>query len=123
MIVIKIPKEIRNYKEPVVLGLTVRNLICLVLAIAIGVRTYMAVCPIVKQDLAEWICVIPSLPFLLYGFFTWKEKPIEYYVKIWFKFHFGYKRKRKINTLNFWEELELKADKELLKYSKKRKVK
>ena len=123
MIVIKIPKEIRNYKETVVLGLTLRQLVCLLLALVVGVRTYMAVCPILKQDIAQYICVISGIPILVYGFFSWKEKPIEYYIKIWFKFHFGYKRIRKINTLNFWEELEMEADKEMIKSSKRRKRK
>lgn len=123
MIVIKVPKEIRNYKETVVLGLTLRQFVCLLLALIVGVRTYMLVCPIFKQDISQYICVLPSIPILVYGFFSFQEKPIEYYIKIWLKFHFGYKRIRKINTLNFWEELEIEADKEMSKSSKKMKRK
>ena len=66
---IKIPKEVRLHKETVLFGLTLRQLLCSVLAVGAAVAVYLALGPVLGKETASWVCILSAAPFAVAGFF------------------------------------------------------
>ncbi len=74
---IKINKEVREYSEKVLFGLTVRQFILAIVAISVSVALYFAL-PF-QTDIKLIICLIATAPFIGLGFVTVQgHKPEEY---------------------------------------------
>ena len=54
---IKIPKEVRQHSESIFFGLSVRQLICSALAVAVAVSIYFALRNVLGRETASWACV------------------------------------------------------------------
>lgn len=101
-----IPREIRDFKEKLVLGLTGRQLIAVILALIICVPTYIWGRPLLGDDVASWICILAATPSLMFGFYKKNGMTFEQYVKVMFRFNFIVPITRKYKIQNFFEELE-----------------
>jgi len=91
-----IPKEITAYKEKIIAGRTIRQIICLSLAILIGFAAF-AVAKFgfgTSTDKATDILIPFTIPFLLVGFFKKDGYPFEKYILIMLKHHLGAKKKK-----------------------------
>ena len=53
-----IPKEIKDFQEKLVFGLTGRQLISVILALVVCIPTYIWGRPFLGDDLASWICIV-----------------------------------------------------------------
>lgn len=102
MIEVKIPKEIRTYKEKLFLGLNLRQTICAALAIAINVPLYIFVRPIIGNDLASWLIIITAVPLFLIGFFQYNGMPFEQFILCILRFQLLTPQKRKYKTENLF---------------------
>lgn len=68
---IKIPKEVRLHKETVLFGLTLRQLLCSVLAVGAAVAVYLTLGPVLGKETASWVCILSAAPFAVAGFFQY----------------------------------------------------
>lgn len=80
--ILPINKEIKNYKQKVFFGLTVRRFIFLVIALAVGVITYFSIRNVVPFDIQTWIIGAAVIPVALLGFLEPYGMPLEKFLKI-----------------------------------------
>ncbi|WP_324825135.1 PrgI family protein [Sinanaerobacter sp. ZZT-01] len=104
MIEIKIPKEIRKYKETFWMGMTLRQTICAVAACAMNIPLYLWLSDYIGRDLAGWIVMFTTTPLALIGFFTYNGMKFEKLAWCVFRFNF-LPQKRKYQTENLFAYL------------------
>ena len=81
---IKINKEIRNYKETMFFGLSLRQFLCSVLAVGIAVGLYFLLKDTLDKDTLGWICILGAAPVAAAGFFQYNGLPFEKFLRAWF---------------------------------------
>lgn len=121
MIEIKIPKEVRSFKETIFIGLTLRQIICLGIALSINVPMYIFLKPYIGDEVASWIIMFTGVPLFLIGFFKFNGLPFEKYALIVLKFKLFIPQKRKYRVENVFTDIAEEQDKinmENLKNSK-----
>lgn len=126
MIEIRIPKEIRTYKEKLFFGLNLRQLICTLIAIVINVPLYWYGRNVVGSDAASWIVIFVSMPLFLIGYFNYNGMTFEQFIKTVIQQELIYPQKRKYITLNMFEVLsnvKEKGENDRAKLSKQKKRK
>ena len=96
-----IPKEIKDFKEKLVFGLTARQLIATILTLIICVPTYIFGRPYLGDDLASWICIIVAFPTVAIGFYKKNGMNFEQYLKAIFRFNVIVPNTRKYKIENF----------------------
>ena len=74
---IKINKEIRSYKETVYFGLTVRQLICSLLAVGTAVGLHFALRGVLDRETLGWLCIVGAAPMAAAGFFHYNGLTLE----------------------------------------------
>lgn len=129
MIEIRIPKEIRTYKEKLFFGLNLRQLICTLIAIIINVPLYWFGKDYVGADTASWIVIFIAMPLFMIGYFNYNGMTFEQFIKSVIQHEIIYPQKRKYVTVNMFElltnvkEKEEKARAVIFKKREKRKEK
>ena len=81
MIQIVIPKDIREYKEKIVLGLTCRQAVTIGLALGIGVPLHLFGKQFINEDILPFIIVLIGVPIVACGFVTVNGMPFELFLK------------------------------------------
>ena len=82
---VKINKEIRNFKESIFFGLSLRQFVCAVLAVVTSVGLYFLLGNLLGSSEVGWICVLGAAPFALLGFFRYHGLPLERVALSWFR--------------------------------------
>ena len=82
---IKINREIRDYHESMFMGLSLRQSIFSVLAIASAVGLYFWLQPVLGAEITSWICVLGAAPFAVLGFVSYHGMPAEKFLWVWFR--------------------------------------
>ena len=82
---IKINREIRDYHESMFMGLSLRQSIFSVLAIASAVGLYFWLQPILGAEMVSWVCVLGAAPFAVLGFVSYHGMPAEKFLWVWFR--------------------------------------
>lgn len=82
---VKIPKEIREYREAIFFGLTGRQLVCSLLALGAAVGLYFLLRPAAGDAEIGWICILGAAPFALCGFFRYHGMTAEQFAWAWIK--------------------------------------
>ena len=82
---VKINKEIRNYTESMFFGLSMRQFIFSVLAVAVAVVLYFVLKPIVGMETVSWVCILGAAPFAAIGFVTYHGMTAEKFLWAWIK--------------------------------------
>ena len=77
---IKIPKEIRQYKESIFFGLSARQFICSLLAVAIAAGAYLGLGSVIGKETASWLCIVLAAPAALAGFFSYNSMTFEQFL-------------------------------------------
>ena len=77
MIEIRIPKEIKNYREKLFFGLTLRQSICVAIALLVCVPIYIWGHHFLPQEAISWIVVFIAVPLMLTGFFRYNDMAFE----------------------------------------------
>ena len=117
---VRIPKEIKEYKEKIIFGLNLRQLISVLVGGIICLSTFFLIKPIVGVDLASDIIIIEAIPIFAFGFIKVRSFNFETYAKIFIKHKLG-KNKRtyenKLYMINLKDEINYKdyAKKEVRK--------
>ena len=85
---IKINKEIRNYKETLFFGLSLRQFICSVLAVGVAVALYFALRNVLDRETVSWLCIVGAAPIAVAGFFKYNGMTLEKFVWAFIKSEF-----------------------------------
>ena len=85
---VKIPKEVRQHKESIFFGLSLRQFVCSVLAVAIAAGVYLGLGKVVSKDTASWLCILLAAPMAMAGFFSYNGLNIEQFIWAFIKSEF-----------------------------------
>lgn len=77
---IKIPKEIRQYKESIFFGLSARQFFCSLAALSIAVGIYLCLGRFIGRETASWLCIVLASPCAAAGFFSYNGLSLEQFV-------------------------------------------
>lgn len=88
MIEIRIPKEIKNYREKLFFGLTLRQSICAGAALLICVPLYIFGNKILPQEAVSWAVILIAAPLMMAGFFRYNDMMFEQFAVEFFYHHF-----------------------------------
>lgn len=114
MIEIKIPKEITDYKEKFLFGLTVRQLVSAVVALAVCVPLFIFGKDYLGEDLVGWIIILVAIPVFAFGFFRYDGMPFEKFLALIYRQKWVEPQKRKYEELPvFWNCREEIIDDEI----------
>ena len=73
----KINKEIREYREAMFWGLTLRQFLFSVLGLGISVGIYFLLRAKLGMEAVSWACIFGMLPCAMLGFVTYNKMPAE----------------------------------------------
>lgn len=82
---VKINKEIRNYSESVFFGLSMRQCVFSVMAIAVAVGLYFLLKPYLGVETLSWVCILGAFPFAALGFVTYQGMRAEQFLWVWLR--------------------------------------
>lgn len=105
---VRIPKEIKEYKEKIIFGLNLRQLISVLVGGIVCLGTYFIISPFVGADLASDIIIIEAIPIFAFGFIKVRSFNFETYAKIFIKHKLGKNKRTYENKLymqNLREEI------------------
>lgn len=88
---VKVPKDIKEYREKVIAGMTLKQLLCL--SIAAGVNIVISLIFIawlkIPMEITSWLMILSSIPNVSFGWFKRNGLTFEVYIKQFFKYHFS----------------------------------
>ena len=102
---IKINREIRDYHESMFMGLSLRQSIFSVLAIAVAVGLYFWLNPILGTEMVSWVCILGAVPFAVLGFVSYHGMPAEKFLWVWFRSEILEPKRYYFRPNNFYYEL------------------
>ena len=114
LIEVRIPKEIKEYKEKIIFGLNLRQLISVFVGGIVCLGTYFMISPIVGADLASDIIIIEAIPIFSFGFIKVRSFNFETYAKIFIKHKLG-KNKRTYENKLYIQNLREENNRESVK--------
>lgn len=112
MIAVRIPKEIRAYKEKLVMGLTLRQMIATILALGICIPLYIFGKEVINEEILSWMIIAVALPLAGLGYFKYNGLVFEKFVTVIFKQAFLYPAKRKFKQENCFRQWQEGTEKE-----------
>ena len=86
---VKIPKEITEYREKLIFGLSIRQLFCVAIATILCTITYFVVRPFIGSDLAGYLVLLEAMPIMGIGFLRINGFTFEKYVMLILKHMLG----------------------------------
>ena len=117
MIEVRIPNEIREYKEKLFFGLNLRQTITTGLAIAVCVPLYIFGQKYINVDVLSWMIIVIAAPLVLIGYFNFNQMPFEKFIMAWFRMNWN-PQKRKFKYQPAFTAIRneiIKEDKEKLR--------
>ena len=85
---VRINKEVRNYQESLFFGLSLRQLLFALLAVAVAVGVYFGLRPVLGNGEIGWVCVLVAFPFALGGFFQYNGMTLERFLMAYIRSEF-----------------------------------
>lgn len=104
---IKIPKEIRQYKESIFFGLSARQFSCSLSALVIAAGIYLGLGRLIGRETASWLCIILAAPFAAVGFFSYNGLTFEQFLWAFIKSELLFAGERKYISENPYYETHL----------------
>lgn len=114
---IRIPKEISEYHEKFY-GLTLRQIICCIVIVAINVPLYMFLSDAVGSDLASYAVILVAAPIGFVGFVKIHNLDAEKIIPFWWRNYVSFAK-----PLVYKTEKEIEAEKNAKKHRNKKKAK
>jgi hypothetical protein len=104
---VKIPKEIKAYKERFILNLTLRQTISFILGIFVVVPIFLLGTFKYQwnQEIVSWMAILLGVPVFGIGFFSYNEMSIEKFLFQFFKVNFVFPVTRKYKSSGVMGEL------------------
>ena len=88
MIEVKVPAEIQEYKSKLIAGLSMRQIIAIGGALIVGVPLGVLGYNRIPEDILPWLVMLTVVPFVGYGFLSFKGMKFEEFMKAWLSFNF-----------------------------------
>lgn len=101
---IKINREIREYKENMFFGLSLRQLVFSVLACGIAVGIYFGLRNVLGTETVSWLCILGAAPFAAMGFVKYHGMTAEKFVIAWVRSEFLIPRRLTFKPKNLYRE-------------------
>lgn len=120
MIEIEIPQDIRKYKTKLVGPFTGRNIIGLVIGLALG-GLAMTLCKALPGDMKYFIMLVAALPGICIGWISFHSIPFERFVGIFIKNTFLMPKVLKYQTKNIYNVQEKLGKEKKKSYNNKSK--
>ena len=112
---VRINKEVRDYQESLFFGLTLRQFIFALLAVAVAVGIYFGLRPVLGSEVG-WVCILAAFPFALGGFFQYNGMTLERFLLAYIRSEFLFPRRLVFRSDNIYAKaLENSTIKEALK--------
>ena len=108
---VRIPDEVRKYKEKLFMGLNARQLVCTFITLIICIPLYLWGNRYMDEELVSWIIILIAIPMISVGFLRFHGLPMEKFFVIWLKYEWIYPRKRKYKIHNHYRDLQERAEK------------
>ena len=102
---VKINREIREYTESVFFGLSLRQIIFSVCALAVAVAGFFLLKPALGTETTSWICILAAAPFAALGFIKYNGMTAGKFVVAWFKSEFLIPKKLTFKSINTYYEI------------------
>ena len=118
---VRIPKEITEYQEKILFGLSIRQLICTFLAIVISIPSYILLRNRLGTDITGYIVMLEVVPLLALGFLKPNGLKFEKVFIMFLKHKLG-KSKRNYKTVVQVELLEGGYERDIQKKEKQKSV-
>ena len=113
---VRINKEVRNYQESLFFGLSLRQLLFALLAVAVAVGVYFGLRPVLGNGEIGWVCVLTAFPFALGGFFHYNAMTLEQFILAYIRSEFLYPHRLVFKSDNLYAKvMESSTIKEALK--------
>ena len=113
---VRINKEVRNYQERLFFGLSLRQLLFALLAVAVAVGVYFGLRRVLGNGEIGWVCVLAAFPFALGGFFQYNGMTLERFLLAYIRSEFLFPRRLVFKSDNIYAKaLENSTIKEALK--------
>ena len=109
MITYSIPRDLRKIKTKIVFGLTMRQLLCFLLAAMTGIPVYLYTKPYMGTDLASYLMIAIMCPFVVFALFEKDGFPAEKWLYFFIRKKFLRPEIRVYRTANFYRHLEQEA--------------
>ncbi len=74
---VRINKEVRDYQESLFFGLSLRQFLFALLAVAVAVGVYFGLRDLAGTGETGWLCVLAAFPFAVCGFFSYNGMTFE----------------------------------------------
>ena len=117
MLFVKVPKEIKEYEEKLVAGLSLRQMLWGILAIVCSLASYFALTFIVGSELASWVTMLVGMPLFACGFINYQGMPMNKFIKIVIRY---YRKKQVLTYDNGFPTKEVNYDNTLSKKKRKK---
>lgn len=101
---VKINREIRNYTESMFFGLSMRQFVFSVLAVAVAVGLYFLLKPYVGTETVSWMCILGAAPFAALGFITYHGMTAEQFIWAWIRSELLEPKEIRFESSNFYYE-------------------
>lgn len=101
---VKINREIRNYTESMFFGLSMRQFIFSILAVAVAVGLYFLLKPYVGTETVSWMCILGAAPFAVLGFITYHGMTAEQFIWAWIRSELLEPKEIRFESSNFYYE-------------------
>ncbi|GHU55746.1 conjugal transfer protein TraE [Clostridia bacterium] len=112
MIAVRIPKDIRDYKEQVLAGFSLRQIVCISLTFVINVPLHIFGKNFFPKEVLDWVIMITASMFAIVGFYKKNGMPFEKYFMAFLRDGILIPRKRIFASTNVFREWEAAFDKD-----------
>ena len=113
---IKINKEICQYNESLFFGLSTRQFVCSVMAVATAVGIYFGLKNIIGKETASWLCMVAASPIAAMGFFKYNGLTAEKLIWVIIKSEILYAGRRVYKSDNYYLDLWNRKPKKKVKF-------
>ena len=104
---IKINREIRDYKENIFFGLSLRQLIFSLLACGVAVGIYLGLRDALGTETVSWLCILGAAPFAAMGFVKYHGMMAEKFFIAWLRSEFLVPKRLTFRPTNlYWEAMQ-----------------
>lgn len=114
MIEVKVPREIKDYKQKFLFGLTVRQFISVVLALGICVPLYIFGKEPIGDETISWVVIIVAAPIFCFGFLKFNGMPFEQFANLAIRMQREPQKRKYVDLPVFWYLREELIEEELL---------
>jgi hypothetical protein len=117
---VKINREIRDYTESMFFGLSLRQFLFSILAVAVAVGIYFGLRNSLGTDTVSWMCILGAFPFAALGFIKYHGMTAERFIWAYIKSEFLMPKQLSFHARNIYYEAmkPFIADKEKEEYKR-----